>query len=166
MLVRNEIKVDLLKFLRAKVVSLVSMIAGSAMLVEGLLLIFVDLTVTESDTLRNVALSSVQTLEQVIGFPLPLYGFANNSLSAIGTATGIVGFDLLMVSLGLWVRSKMALWIATIIFALATFFDFALFLLQGLIGAPASLPGTFINGLIVYALMKDRKWFTGELTAT
>jgi hypothetical protein len=54
----------------------------------------------------------------------------------------------------------MALWVAVIIFALATFFDFTLFLLQGIIGAPASLPGTFINGVIVYVLIEDRKWFT------
>jgi lysylphosphatidylglycerol synthetase-like protein (DUF2156 family) len=165
MLLRNQIKLGLLKFLRVKVVSLLSMIVGSAMLGGGLLLIFVDLTVAESDALRNIALSSVQTFEQGFGFPLPLYEFADNSISAIGIATWIVGFDLLMVSLGLLVRSKMALWIATIIFALATFFDFALFLLQGIMGAPLSVPGTLINGLMVYVLIKDRKWFTRELKA-
>jgi lysylphosphatidylglycerol synthetase-like protein (DUF2156 family) len=163
MLISNQIRLGLQKFLRARVVSLLSTIAGSVMLVGGVLLIFVDLTVAESDAIRNVALSYVQTFEQVIGFPLPSYGFANNSLSAIGIATCIVGFDLLMVSLGLLVRSKMARWIAIVIFALATFFDFALFLLQGIMGAPASLPGTFINGLMVYVLLKDQKWFTREL---
>jgi lysylphosphatidylglycerol synthetase-like protein (DUF2156 family) len=142
------------------------MIAGSVMLIGGFLLILVGFTVAESCTLRNIALSAIQTFEQVIGFPLPLYEFANNSLPAIGIATCIIGFDLLMVSFGLLVRSKMARWIAIVIFALATFFDFSLFLLQGVLGAPASLPGSFINGLMVYVLMKDQKWFTGELTAT
>lgn len=162
MLERFQIRLDLRKFLRVKVVSLISIVAGSVMLIGGLLLIFVDLFVAESDALRNIALSSVQTFEQIIGFPLPVYGFTNNSMSAIGIATVVVGFDLLMVSIGLSVRSKMARWIAIIVFALATFFDFALFLLQGLVGAPASLPGTLINGLMVYALMKDRNWFTRE----
>jgi lysylphosphatidylglycerol synthetase-like protein (DUF2156 family) len=164
-LVGNQIKLGLLKSLRARVVSLLSMIAGSVMLVGGFLLILVDFTVAESGTLRNIALSAIQTFEQVIGFPLPLYEFANNSLSAIGIATCIIGFDLLMVSFGLLVQSKMARWIAIVIFALAAFFDFSLFLLQGVLGAPVSLPGSFINGLIVYILMKDQKWFTKELTA-
>jgi lysylphosphatidylglycerol synthetase-like protein (DUF2156 family) len=160
MLERNKVKLGIFNIPRAKVISLLSVIAGSLTLVEGLLLIFIDATVAESDILRNVALSFVQTFEQVIGFPLPVYEFAYNSLSAIGIAACIVGFDLLIVSIGLLVRSKMALWVATVIFALATFFDFTLFLLQGIIGAPASLPGTFINGVIVYVLIEDRKWFT------
>jgi len=161
----SQIKLDLQKFIRVRIVSLLSIIAGFVMFVGGLLLVYVDLNVAESDALRNTALSSVQTFEQIIGFPLPMYEFANNSISAIGIATCIVGVDLLILSLGLMVRSMIAKWIATIIFTLATFFDFALFLLQGLLGAPAALPGTIINGLIVYVLLKDRKWFTEESKA-
>jgi lysylphosphatidylglycerol synthetase-like protein (DUF2156 family) len=150
----------LMKFRRAKVVSLLSMIAGSVMFVGGLLLIFLDLSSAASDALRNIALLTVQTFEQAIGFPLPMYELASSSLSAIGIATWIVGFDLLMVSFGLLVRSRAARWIAIVIFTLATFFDFTLFLLQGLLGAPASLPGTLINGSMVYILVKDQEWFT------
>jgi lysylphosphatidylglycerol synthetase-like protein (DUF2156 family) len=160
MLERIKARLGILNIPRAKGISLLSVIAGSLMLFEGFLLIFIDATVAESSILRNVALSFAQTFEQVIGFPLPVLGFAHNSLSAIGIAACIVGFDLLMVSIGLLVQSKMALWVATVIFALATFFDFTLFLLQGIMGAPASMPGTFINGLIVYVLIEDRKWFT------
>lgn len=166
MLDRAQIQSLLSKFLKAKVVSRLSMIAGGVMLIGGLLLIFIDSATAESDSFRNIALSAVQTVEQVFGFPLPSYGFANNSISAIGIVALIVGVDLLMISLGLSVRSKIARWIAAIIFSLATFFDFSLFLLQGLLGAPAALPGTLINGLMVYILLKDRKWFVGELSIT
>lgn len=160
----KRVKLGLMKFSTVKVVSLVSIITGLVMLSEGFVLIFLDLAVATSSTLSQAALFWVQTLQQVIGFPLPSYGFNNNSNSAIGIATCIIGFDLLMVSFGLFVRSKIARWIATAIFGLATFFDFTLFLLQGLLGAPASLPGILINGLFVYILLKDHEWFSKELT--
>jgi len=160
--VREQISTDFLRFLKAKTVSRLSMIAGTVMLFGGLLLIGIDYNLGASDPLRNIALLSVQSFEQIIGFPLPVNGFALNSISAVGVATSISGFDLLAVSLGLSVHSRSALWVGTIIFTLATFFDFTLFLLMGLLGAPVSLPGTIVNLLMAYTLVKDRKLFTEE----
>ena len=160
MLGNTQVKQILQKLLKAKVVSLLSLIFGSIMLVSGLLLVTTDIVTVESDSLRQVSLASVSTIEQTMGFPLPSYEFVNNSLTAIGIVTWIVGFDLFTISFGLIVQSKIARWVALITFILAAFFDFTYFLLQGLIGAPVAFVGIFINGFAVYVLLKDHRWFT------
>ncbi|HVP26296.1 MAG TPA: hypothetical protein VMT26_01345 [Candidatus Bathyarchaeia archaeon] len=152
--------------MKLKLAFVMLIIAGSAMLIGGLILLLLDLTTAESSSLRSIVLFSVEAIEQTAGFPLPTYEFVNNSISAVGLAALTVGLDLLLLSIGLLVRSRMALWIAMIIFTLAAFFDFTTFLLEGVIGAPLSPIGTLINGLVVGVLMKNRKWFTTEFGAT
>jgi lysylphosphatidylglycerol synthetase-like protein (DUF2156 family) len=103
-------------------------------------------------------------LDQILGFPLPINEMINNSITAVGIATSIIGLDLLIVSQGLRAKNKLALWIAMIILALATYFDMVSFLFQGLLGAPTSAPGAIINGLVLYVLLKDRESFTETST--
>jgi hypothetical protein len=63
-------------------------------------------------------------------------------------------FDVLLVGLGLWAKSKFAKWVAMVIFSLAAYFDFVQFLFLGLLGSSSSLIGMFVNGSIVFLLTK------------
>ena len=138
---------------------------GIAMVIGGLFLIIIDTTLPiNADTARSTSFFAIQSMDQVLGFPLPIDEMINDSITAVGIATSIIGLDLLIVSQGLRAKNKLALWIAIVILALATFFDVVSFLFQGIIGAPASVPGAVINGLALYVLLKDRESFTRAST--
>jgi hypothetical protein len=70
----------------------------------------------------------------------------------------MLGLDILLVGLGLWVGHRGARWVAAIIFGLAAFFDFVQFLLFGLLGAPASSVELIVNSLILWGLFKREIW--------
>jgi lysylphosphatidylglycerol synthetase-like protein (DUF2156 family) len=162
---RNQIQLGIPRFLNIRFVSLLLTIIGIATVIGGLVLIIADsaLPIT-ADTARSISFSTIQGLDQILGFPLPINEMINNSITAVGIATSIIGLDLLIVSQGLRAKNKLALWIAMIILALATYFDMVSFLFQGLLGAPTSAPGAIINGLVLYVLLKDRESFTETST--
>jgi hypothetical protein len=75
------------------------------------------------------------------------------SLSAIGLVSWIIGLDLLLTGLGLWVKHRLAQIVAVIIFALSTFAQFIEFLLLGIVGSPSSVILTILNSIILYVLV-------------
>jgi hypothetical protein len=94
-------------------------------------------------------------MSQIPGIPFELGDLINSGgLTLVGIALWVVGFDVLLVGLGLWARSKLAKWVALMVFSVAAFFDLVQFLLLGLLGSPSSVIGIFVNGLIVYLLTK------------
>jgi hypothetical protein len=94
-------------------------------------------------------------MSQIPGIPFELSDLINSgSLTLAGIALWVVGFDVLLIGLGLWARSKLAKWVALMVFSAAAFFDLVQFLLLGLLGSPSSVIGIFVNGLIVYLLTK------------
>jgi hypothetical protein len=70
----------------------------------------------------------------------------------------MLGLDVLLVGLGLWVRHRGARLVGVIIFGLAAFFDFVQFLLFGLLGAPGSAIELIVNSLILWGLFKREIW--------
>jgi hypothetical protein len=70
----------------------------------------------------------------------------------------MLGLDILLVGLGLWVRHRGARWVGVTIFGLAAFFDFVQFLLFGLLGAPGSSIELIVNSLILWGLFKHEIW--------
>jgi lysylphosphatidylglycerol synthetase-like protein (DUF2156 family) len=162
---RSQPQLDISKFLDTRFFTLLLAIMGIAMFVGGLYLIIADKTLPLSaDTARSTSFFAVQIVVQILGYPLPTNEMISDSISAVGIATLVVSLDVLIISLGLWFKSKLALWIAMIVIALAAYFDFVSFLYQGLMGAPASAPGVIINGLMIYVLMRDRESFKGIST--
>ena len=158
---RNQLRRGIPTFLDIHLVSLLLSIMSIAMVIGGLFLIIADTALpVNADTARSTSFFAIQSMDQVLGFPLPIDEMINDSITAVGIATSIIGLDLLIVSQGLRARNKLALWVAIVILVLATFFDVVSFLFQGILGAPASAPGAVINGMVLYVLLKDRESFT------
>jgi hypothetical protein len=133
------------------------MISGIATRLIGFFLLTIDLFTVQSNVMRDISSYLFQNVPQVLSFPLPIYGFENNSLTAIGIGTGIAGFDLLMISFGLIIKSKIACRLGIITFSLAAFFDFTMFMLKGVLGSPLSLIGVLLNAAMAYALITNNK---------
>ena len=158
---RNQPQLGIPKFLNIRFISLLLTIMGIAMIIGGLLVIVADRVLpTNADAARSTWFFAIQNVDQTFGFPLSTNDMISNSITSVGIATSIIGLTLLVLREGLRAKKKSALWIAIIIFALATFFDMVAFLYQGLLGAPASAPGAIINGLMLYVLLRDRELFT------
>jgi hypothetical protein len=162
---RNQLQLGIPRFLNTRFVSLLLAIIGFAMIIGGLLSIIADAALPMSaDTARSNSFFIIQSVDQILGFPLPVNEMINTSLTAVGIATSVAGSDLVVVSLGLRAKNKLAMWAAMLILVLATYFDLVSFLFQGLLGAPASAPGAIINGLVLYLLLKNRESFTRTST--
>jgi len=88
---------------------------------------------------------------------------ATSPATIAGIVVWMLGFDILLVGLGLWVRHRGARWVGVIIFGLAAFFDFVQFLLLGLLGAPTSSIELIVNSLILWGLFKREIWVDTSL---
>jgi hypothetical protein len=100
----------------------------------------------------------------VPGMPLELSDLGASGLAMVGIVTWIIGLDLLLVSLGLSVKNRVAKYVAIVFFALAAYFDFVQFLLKGLSGAMFSVIGLALNITIVYFLFKTEVIAEKQLT--
>jgi hypothetical protein len=91
-------------------------------------------------------------VDWIPGVPFYVGDLANLDAVVAGSAYWIVGVDLLLVGLGLWVRHKFARLAGIIIFGIAAFFNFTQLMLSGLLGSPVSVLVLLINGIFVYLL--------------
>jgi hypothetical protein len=141
--------------LLADALSIASITFGVILLVGGL---FVTVLATSLPAKMSGADSTTQrvvfAMSQIPGIPLNLEDLVNNGLATPGIVSWIIGFEVLLVGLGLWAKSKLAKWVAIVIFSVAAYFDFVRFLFLGLLGSPSSLIGIFVNGSIVFLLSK------------
>jgi hypothetical protein len=128
---------------------------GIVFIVAGIFIIFLAAIVApragDVEWLQHI---SVSVLGQIPGFPIAMDDLHNTSLTVAGTVSWIVGLDIFVVGIGLWGNKKLAKWMAIIIFALSAYFNFAQFLLLGLLGAPMTTAGLFANTLILYLLWR------------
>jgi hypothetical protein len=129
---------------------------GVISLVGGLSIVLFAASLPAKVSGVDAAIASVVfVMSQIPGIPFELGDLINSGgLTLVGIALWVVGFDVLLVGLGLWARSKLAKWVALMVFSVAAFFDLVQFLLLGLLGSPSSVIGIFVNGLIVYLLTK------------
>jgi lysylphosphatidylglycerol synthetase-like protein (DUF2156 family) len=121
---------------------------GVVLMIGGLYLM-----ITDPSALNQAAQSMVSTVGWVPGIPFYIGNLANSSASTAGLIAWLVGLDLLLVGLGLWVRHKLARFTATIVFGLAAFFQFIQFLDTGIIGSPSSAVGLCVDAILVYFLL-------------
>jgi hypothetical protein len=140
----------------ADILFVVTVTVGVISLVGGLSIVLLAASLPAKVSGVDATTKSVVfVMSQIPGIPFELSDLINSGgLTWVGIALWVVGFDVLLIGLGLWARSKLAKWVALIVFSVATFFDLVQFLLLGLLGSPSSVIGIFGNGLIVYLLTK------------
>jgi uncharacterized membrane protein (DUF2068 family) len=140
----------------ADVLFVVTVTFGVISLVGGLSLVLFTASLPAKVSGVDAATRSVVfVMSQIPGIPLELGDLIKGGgLTLVGIALWVLGFDSLLIGLGLWARSKFAKWIALVVFSAAAFFDFVQFLFLGLFGSPSSVVGLFVNGTIVYLLTK------------
>ena len=127
---------------------------GVVLIVGGLYLIITGASVSTQVAQTNLAAkSAVSTVDWIPGIPFYIGDLANVSVTAIGLVSWILGIDLLLVGLGIWVRHPLARLAALMIFTLAAFFQFVQFLLLGILGSPISIIELCVDGVIVYFLL-------------
>jgi hypothetical protein len=95
---------------------------------------------------------AVQVTNSIPGIPFAIVDMAQYSIGVIGLVSWIVGLNLLLIGLGLWIKHKFARMIALLVFGLASAFQFIQFLLLGIMGSPISVVQIVINGLIAFFL--------------
>jgi len=126
---------------------------GVVLIVSGLYLMIVNPSASSQVALSNQGVqSAVSAVDWIPGIPFYVGGLSNVGAITVGSVSWILGVDLLLVGLGLWVRHWLARLAAITIFGLAAFFQFIQFLLLGVIGSPISVIELFVDGAIVYCL--------------
>ncbi len=112
---------------------------GVVLLIGGLYLMIIDPGSASSPAQAVNAIQTVVTdLNWVPGIPFYI-GNLNCGASITGLVSWLIGLDLLLVGLGLWVRHKLARFVALAIFALSALFQFIQFVNVGIEGAPSSV---------------------------
>jgi hypothetical protein len=131
-----------------------------AIITFSVVLIFAGLILMTSDTSYPYEPSqeitpqfAISVIDLIPGIPFNMGALSQYSLSAIGLVSWIIGLDLLLTGLGLWVKHRLAQIVAVIIFALSTFAQFIEFLLLGIVGSPSSVILTILNSIILYVLV-------------
>jgi lysylphosphatidylglycerol synthetase-like protein (DUF2156 family) len=127
--------------------------AGMVLIVSGLYLMIKDASALTQVAQTNLVKSAVSAADWIPGIPFYVGDLANASISVIGLVSWILGIDLLLVGLGVWVRHRLARLAALVIFGLAAFFQFVQFLLLGILGSPISIIELCVDGIIVYCLI-------------
>ena len=143
----------------AKSISLFSICLGWLLLALGLLLSVGEtnslLSPTFATSVSNNILSIVAKLP---GVPFDMTELGASSPVVSGIIVWILGLDIVLLGFGLWMRSRFARYVGITVFGLAAFFDFVEFLMNGFVGASASVIEMMINSTVLYYLFKREIW--------
>jgi len=140
-------------------ISLFSICLGWLLLALGLLI-----SVGETNSFLSPAYAtSVSTnilsiVGKFPGIPFDVTELGTSSAIISGIIVWILGIDIILLGFGLWMRSRFARYVGITVFGLATFFDFVEFLMNGFVGAPASVIEMIINSTVLYCLFKGEIW--------
>jgi len=137
-----------------QILFIASVTIGIILLIGGLFLVAIalNLPATPSSEIESITQSVALIIDQIPGVPVNINDLT--SLTLIGVVSWITGLNILLIGLGLWVKSKLAKWIAFGVFAFAAITDLFQFLLSGIIGAPGAVPGILINAVFLYFIYK------------
>ena len=134
------------------VLSTLVIAAGIVLLIGGLFLMFADSNPTQTgSSLPSHSVASIMSI--IPGIPFYMGDLTQSGTDIIGLASWIVGLDLLLIGLGLWVRHRLAQLAAMSVFTLAAYFNFIQFLLNGLLGSPTSVFEMSVDILLLYILV-------------
>ena len=123
------------------------------LIVSGLYLMIKDASASTQIAQANLAKSVVSVADLIPGIPFYVGDLAKANITVIGLVCWILGLDLLLVGLGVWVRHQLARFAALVIFGLAAFFQFVQFMLLGILGSPISIIELCVDGVIVHCLL-------------
>ncbi len=142
------------KFITDVVVRLV-ITFGVILIIGGL---YTLLMLTNQVSQSSSAIDSVLTVIWWIpGIPLFLADVYDTTVTTIGIISFVLGIDLFLVGLGLWVRHPLARLTAIIIFGLGAFFQLVEFFYIGYMGIPSySTPTIFaliVEVILLYFLL-------------
>ena len=134
-------------------ISKLTITLGIVLIVGGLYLMLLSPGTSSLTSQANIATQSViQTVKWIPGLPFNIADLAGCAISAIGLVLWLMGINLLLTGLGLWVRHRLARVIAIGIFSVAAFLQFVQFLLYGIVGAPPSLVMLGADLIMTYLL--------------
>lgn len=141
--------------LMADMLFLISATLGVVLLFGGLFILILSSSLPPKVSgVDSTVESMVFIISQIPGIPLNLNDLANYGLTMIGLTSWILGLNVLLIGLGIWVRNKLAKWIAMGTFTFAVFFNFVNFLYLGILGAPMAFIGIFVDGLLLFLFSK------------
>lgn len=128
-----------------------TMTFGVVLIVGGLYLMIANPSnVTQNG--QAAIQSVVSAVDWIPGIPSSSGYLASTSITTVGLVSWILGVDFLLVGMGLWVRHRLARFVAIVIFVVAACFQFTQFLNVGFISSPASVIETCIDALLAYFL--------------
>ncbi|MCW3983833.1 MAG: hypothetical protein NWE96_07535 [Candidatus Bathyarchaeota archaeon] len=110
-------------------------------------------TPSQNSTQGVTSQFALEVVNYIPGIPIGIMELSGYSLSGIGLVSWIIGLNVMIIGLGLWVKHKYARFAALTIFGLAFIFQFFQFLLSGLTGSLISVIQMGINGVIAYLLL-------------
>jgi hypothetical protein len=122
------------------------------LIVGGLYLIFNDTSGLDAIQRSVATQSAISSVSWVPGIPFSPADLTYGGIAVIGLVIWIIGVDLLLVGLGLWVRHRLARLAAIMIFLFAAVFQFIELLYSGFFGAPSAVTGFIIDAIFVYFL--------------
>jgi hypothetical protein len=126
---------------------------GVVLIVGGIYLMILDPSSSNQTLQTTVAAKTViNTTAWIPGIPFFVNDLANCSITAIGLVSWLMGINLLLTGLGLWVRHGLARLVALSIFCLSASVQFVQFLLFGIIGSPNSVVLLILDAVILYLL--------------
>ena len=130
------------------VVSKITITIGVVMIVGGLYLM-----IANPSGLSQTTQSVASTLDWIPGIPFYIGDLISNGAVIMGLVIWILGIDLLVLGLGLWVRHRFARLTAIMILLIAAFVQFVQFLYVGIIGSPASIIELLFDAVLLFFLL-------------
>jgi hypothetical protein len=141
------------KELITNILSNVIITLGVVLIVGGLYLMILDPGTSNQSVQTTVAARAVtDTTAWIPGLPFFVSDISGCSITAIGLVSWVMGINLLLTGLGIWIRHRLARLVALAIFSLSAAIQFAQFMLNGTIGSPYSIVLLLFNGVIAYFL--------------
>ncbi len=125
---------------------------GVILIVGGLYLMVANPDLSVAAQASQGSQSVVFSVGSVPGVPFLMSDLSGLGGVMVGSVSWIIGVNLLLVGLGLWVRHKIARLAAMLIFGLAAFFQLIQLLLVGIFGAPLSILLLFVDAAFAYFL--------------
>ncbi len=121
---------------------------GVVLIIGGVYLMLVD---PGSSSQTSIAAKSIIDITAWIpGLPFFVNDLKSISITAIGLISWVMGLNLLLTGLGLWIRHGLARLAALVIFFMTIIVQFTQILLSGIVGAPNSVVLLLLDVVIVY----------------
>lgn len=130
------------------ILSKVIITLGVVLIVGGVYLMLLN---PGSSSQTSIAAKSVIDITAWIpGLPFFVNDLNSIGITAIGLISWVMGLNLLLTGLGLWIRHGLARLAALTIFLMATVVQLTQFLLSGIVGAPNSIVLLLLDVFVVY----------------